>query len=132
MKVCSRVTLIFFNDAQGILDGEEDIPGQRILSTGSHDSTNPEDLKHLLLDSLSRLAGAVNNFLVMYAKAFRVDFTVDRTVDATKGKKENWVSVWFSEKEYRLFTVYKCDINGIYTAIMILDNNDLCIHLTQS
>nr|XP_027227841.1 phosphatidylinositol 4-phosphate 3-kinase C2 domain-containing subunit beta-like isoform X1 [Penaeus vannamei]XP_027227842.1 phosphatidylinositol 4-phosphate 3-kinase C2 domain-containing subunit beta-like isoform X1 [Penaeus vannamei]XP_027227843.1 phosphatidylinositol 4-phosphate 3-kinase C2 domain-containing subunit beta-like isoform X1 [Penaeus vannamei] len=69
---------------KGILDGEEDIPGQRILSTGSHDSTNPEDLKHLLLDSLSRLAGAVNNFLVMYAKAFRVDFTVDRTVDATK------------------------------------------------
>ncbi|XP_063588936.1 phosphatidylinositol 4-phosphate 3-kinase C2 domain-containing subunit alpha-like [Penaeus indicus] len=69
---------------KGILDGEEDIPGQRILSTGSHDSTNPEDLKHLLLDALSRLAGAVNNFLVMYAKAFRVDFTVDRTVDATK------------------------------------------------
>lgn len=106
------------------MDGEEDIPGQRILSTGSHDSTNPEDLKHLLLDALSRLAGAVNNFLVMYAKAFRVDFTVDRTVDATKGRKENWLLIWCSEKEYSFCAVYKCDIVSINIAIMVLDNND--------
>lgn len=71
---------------QGVLDGEEDISGQRVLSTGSHDSSNPEDLKARLLDTLSQLAAAVNNFLVMYAKAFRVDFTVDLTTDATKGK----------------------------------------------
>nr|XP_053643697.1 LOW QUALITY PROTEIN: phosphatidylinositol 4-phosphate 3-kinase C2 domain-containing subunit beta-like [Cherax quadricarinatus] len=74
--------------SQGILDGEDDGPGQRVLSTGSHDTSNPEDLKQLLLDTLSRLAGAVNNFLVMYAKAFRVDFTVDMTVDPTQEQRD--------------------------------------------
>lgn len=77
-------TCRIIQQSQGILDGEEDIPGQRVLSTGSHDSSNPEDLKHMLRDTLSRLAGAVNNFLKMYAKAFRVDFTVDMTVDPTQ------------------------------------------------
>ena len=74
---------------QGILDGEDDTPGQQvILSTGSHDSSlSHQDLKQNLLDALSRLAAAVNNFLIMYAKAFRVDFTVENTVDAVQGKK---------------------------------------------
>ena len=73
---------------QGILDGEEDFPGQQvILSTGSHDSSlSHEDQKQNLLDALTRLAAAVNNFLTMYSKAFRVDFNVHDTVDATMGK----------------------------------------------
>ncbi|KAK3877587.1 hypothetical protein Pcinc_017702 [Petrolisthes cinctipes] len=74
--------------SQGILDGEEDSRGQRMLSTGSHDSSNPEELKTLLLDALSRLATAVNNFLVMYSKAFRVDFTVDVSSDVTSESRD--------------------------------------------
>ena len=70
---------------QGILDGEEDFPGQRILSTGSHDTSSPDSLKKQLLDAVSCLAAAVNNFLMMYAKAFRVDFTVNIATDPTNG-----------------------------------------------
>lgn len=96
---------------QGILDGEEDIPGQHVLSTGSHDTSNPEDLKQLLLDSLSRLSGAVNNFLKMYAKAFRVDFTVDMTVDPTQGKLKS-VSFVFSLKEIYDLGLFYCLTNS--------------------
>ncbi|XP_068208822.1 phosphatidylinositol 4-phosphate 3-kinase C2 domain-containing subunit beta isoform X4 [Palaemon carinicauda] len=74
--------------SQGILDGEDDFPGQRVLSTGSQDFSSSDDLKNSLLDSLSRLSGAVNSFLGMYAKAFRVDFTVDATVDNNKDAQE--------------------------------------------
>ncbi|XP_045593845.1 phosphatidylinositol 4-phosphate 3-kinase C2 domain-containing subunit alpha isoform X2 [Procambarus clarkii] len=81
-------TCRIIQQSQGILDGEEDSHGLRVLSTGSHDTSNPENLKQLLLDSLSRLAGAVNNFLAMYAKAFRVDFTVDMTVDPTHEQRD--------------------------------------------
>ncbi|XP_042231376.1 phosphatidylinositol 4-phosphate 3-kinase C2 domain-containing subunit alpha-like isoform X2 [Homarus americanus] len=81
-------TCRIIQQSQGILDGEEDISGQRVLSTGSHDTTNPDDLKQLLLESLSQLAAAVNNFLVMYARAFRVDFTVDMTVDPTQEQRD--------------------------------------------
>lgn len=70
---------------QGILDGEEDFPGQRILSTGSHDTNSPDHLRQQFLDAVSCLATAVNNFLIMYAKAFRVDFTVNMTTDPTNG-----------------------------------------------
>ena len=70
---------------QGILDGEEDFPGQRVLSTGSHDASSPDFLKKQLLDAVSCLAAAVNNFLIMYAKAFRVDFTVDIATESTNG-----------------------------------------------
>ncbi|KAG7163556.1 Phosphatidylinositol 4-phosphate 3-kinase C2 domain-containing subunit alpha-like [Homarus americanus] len=47
-------TCRIIQQSQGILDGEEDISGQRVLSTGSHDTTNPDDLKQLLLESLKQ------------------------------------------------------------------------------
>ncbi|XP_050713175.1 phosphatidylinositol 4-phosphate 3-kinase C2 domain-containing subunit beta-like isoform X2 [Eriocheir sinensis] len=65
--------------SQGVLDGEEDFREHHVLSTGSHDTTNPDNLKKKLLEAVSCLAAAVNNFLTMYARAFRVDFTVDMT-----------------------------------------------------
>ncbi|XP_063885765.1 phosphatidylinositol 4-phosphate 3-kinase C2 domain-containing subunit beta-like isoform X1 [Scylla paramamosain] len=74
--------------SQGILDGEEDFPGQRILSTGSHDASSPDFLKKQLLDAVSCLGAAVNNFLIMYAKAFRVDFTVDITTEPTNDPQD--------------------------------------------
>ncbi|CAL4157282.1 unnamed protein product, partial [Meganyctiphanes norvegica] len=74
--------------SQGVLDGEDDVGGDVRMSTGSHDNHNPEELKQWLLGSLSHLAAAVNNFLVMYTRAFRVDFTVDLTVDQTQESRE--------------------------------------------
>ncbi|KAK7070689.1 Phosphatidylinositol 4-phosphate 3-kinase C2 domain-containing subunit alpha [Halocaridina rubra] len=81
-------TCRIIQQSQGILDGEEDIRGQRILSTGSHDISSTDDLKNLLLDALCSLSGAVNNFLAMYARAFRVDFTVETSVESLKDPQE--------------------------------------------
>lgn len=89
---------------QGVLDGEEDFPGQRILSTGSHDTSNPDNLKQLLLDAVSCLASAVSNFLIMYAKAFRVDFTVDMNSEFTNGNNAN-CSFYMTVSFYILTTI---------------------------
>lgn len=70
------------------MDGESDACGQvGMMSTGSYDSCQgPSELKQMLLDALSRMATAVNNFLFMYTRAFRVDFTVEKMpFDSSEG-----------------------------------------------
>ncbi|XP_076040725.1 phosphatidylinositol-4-phosphate 3-kinase catalytic subunit Pi3K68D isoform X2 [Oratosquilla oratoria] len=81
-------TCRIIQQSQGILDGEEDVFCKRVLSTGSYGSDSAEELKQLLLDTLSRFAAAVNNFLIMYSRAFRVDYTVEQTVDASQDLRE--------------------------------------------
>ena len=74
--------------SQGILDGEE-APSQDLSScggsmiTGGVDYDTPQ-MKSQLLDALSRISGALTSFLSMYARAFRVDFTVSPVVDHTQ------------------------------------------------
>ncbi|KAB7494706.1 hypothetical protein Anas_07471, partial [Armadillidium nasatum] len=80
---CLIGTCRIIQKSQGVLDGEDDIPGQTgFLSTGSHDSAQPaEELKMKLMEALNYLGLELNNFLHMYMGAFRVDFIIDKNGD---------------------------------------------------
>ncbi|RXG58727.1 Phosphatidylinositol 4-phosphate 3-kinase C2 domain-containing subunit beta [Armadillidium vulgare] len=80
---CLIGTCRIIQKSQGVLDGEDDIPGQTgFLSTGSHDSAQPaEELKMKLIEALNYLGLELNNFLHMYMGAFRVDFIIDKNGD---------------------------------------------------
>ena len=69
------------------MDGEDDVPGQiGMLSTGSYDAfKGPEEMRQRLLDALSRIATSVSDFLKMYAKTFRVDFTIEGSIESNEG-----------------------------------------------
>ena len=75
-----------------------------MLCTGSSESGMPVDqLKKMLVQSLGRMEVALSNLLLMYTRAFRVDYTLEMEGHATGLDQTHQMKLYINNRSVLFF-----------------------------